>query len=150
MINNAESYTKIVTTHISRLNFAIEKLSEFMPVDDKDVANLSDQQFMYFEVLTTRFSKLQDYLGSKIFDLVLLKSRENTNGLSMIDKLNQLEKIGAIESVEFWDQLRDLRNHLTHEYPDNPELTSRYLNKTYSLSKELIQLSNKMIEILIR
>lgn len=117
-----------------------------MPIDQSGVENMSDQNFMYFEVLTNRFGKLQDYLGSKIFYLCLEVHKENTNNLSMIDKLNRLEKIGVIDNAEFWDELRELRTHLTHEYPDHPELTAKYLNYTYKLAPQLIKLTANIID----
>lgn len=148
MTENIQSYMNIVNTHTKRLQFALDGLSQYVPFTDELISNMSDIQFMYFEVLTNRFSKLQDYLGNKIFDLVLERYKEDIQGMSMIDKLNRLEKIGIIDSAEFWDQLRDLRNHLTHEYPDHPELTAKYLNKTFSLSTPLINLATKMVSVL--
>lgn len=148
MNSTTQQYTDIALTHIKRLNFALEHLKSIMPVDENSVTNMTDQQFMYFEVLTNRFGKLQDYLGNKIFDLCLEVHKESTHGMSMIDKLNKLEKIGIINDAELWDQLRDLRNHLTHEYPNHPELTAKYLNYTYKLAPQLIDLTHKIISSL--
>lgn len=45
-----------------------------------------------------------------------------------IDNLNILEKNGAIDSAEKWQELRNLRNKLAHEYPENTEQTVEVLN----------------------
>lgn len=148
MNNNFSGYVGIVDIHIKRLEFALSHLKNIMPVDESGIKNMSDEAFMYFEVLTNRFSKLQDYLGGKIFDLCLQINKENYTNMSMIDKLNKLEKIGVIESVELWDELRELRNHLTHEYPNHPEITAKYLNYTYNLSPQLISLAKYTISLL--
>jgi hypothetical protein len=39
----------------------------------------------------------------------------------MIDKLNRLERLGFIR-LDDWLQLRDLRNRLSHEYPEQADL----------------------------
>ncbi len=41
--------------------------------------------------------------------------------------------------------MRDSRNHLSHEYPDNPELTAINLNVAYGLSTKLINNLNKFV-----
>lgn len=39
----------------------------------------------------------------------------------MIDKLNRLERLGFIR-LDDWLQWRDLRNRLSHEYPEHADL----------------------------
>ncbi len=148
MKSTYEPFVNIAQTHVKRLQFALDHLKEIMPINQDNIRSMSDLEFMYFEVLTNRFSKLQDYLGAKIFDICLEAHKEPSLGMSMIDKLNKLEKIGIIDSAEFWDELRDLRNHLTHEYPNHPELTAKYLNYTYRLSPRLIALTEVIIKSL--
>ena len=46
----------------------------------------------------------------------------------MIDKLNRLEKLGYLESVDQWNQLRIVRNHFAHDYPSDDALKAAYLN----------------------
>ncbi len=41
--------------------------------------------------------------------------------LTVMDKLNRAEKLGLLYSVDQWQRLRELRNQITHVYPDNPE-----------------------------
>lgn len=148
MKDSYQPYVNIAQIHVKRLEFALDHLKNIMPIDQDHIQSMSDLEFMYFEVLTNRFSKLQDYLGAKIFDICLEAHKESSLGMSMIDKLNKLEKIRIIDNAEFWDELRELRNHLTHEYPDHPELTAKYLNYTYRLSPRLIALTELIIKSL--
>ena len=46
----------------------------------------------------------------------------------MLDKLNRLEKLGFLGSVEHWQSLRVIRNRLTHDYPTDDALKAAYLN----------------------
>jgi hypothetical protein len=49
-----------------------------------------------------------------------------------------LEKIGAIASAQQWLFLREIRNTLSHDYPDDPQLQADMLNKSYSLATQLL------------
>ncbi|MHB8849396.1 MAG: hypothetical protein ACYC43_13265, partial [Burkholderiales bacterium] len=57
---------------------------------------------------------------------------------AFLDKLNRLEKIGAIPSAERWLLLREMRNQFSHDYPDDPALQSAMLNKAYELANDLL------------
>ena len=40
---------------------------------------------------------------------------------TLIDRLNQLERLGLLEDAQSWLVWRNLRNRLVHEYVKNPE-----------------------------
>ena len=141
-----ESLIKIAQIHKEHLQFAIKSLADIFPISAEKVANVNEQEFLLLELLTGRFAKLQDFLGAKLIDAFLDSAGEVTEGLTMIDKVNKLEKFGIIENSDEWLVMRQLRNHLSHEYPDQPILTAEYLNQTYTLSKKLIQLADTIIE----
>ena len=64
------------------------------------------------------FSKLQDKIGAKLFRKTLYKLKEIDNeDLPMIDILNILEKLNILNNTIKWDELREIRNSLAHEYP---------------------------------
>ncbi len=68
------------------------------------------------------YIKIQDKLGASLFRKLLFALREIDNeNLSMIDILNLLEKLEIIKSVNEWDQLREIRNIIAHEYPSDIE-----------------------------
>jgi hypothetical protein len=58
----------------------------------------------------------------------------------MIDKLNKLEKLSIIENSSLWFELREIRNHISHEYPDNPSATAKYLNQLYVAIPKLLSI----------
>ena len=64
------------------------------------------------------FSKLQDKIGAKLFKKTLYELKEiDSFSIGMIDVLNLLEKLEIIEDATDWDNLREIRNILAHEYP---------------------------------
>lgn len=95
--------------------------------------------------MTNRFSKLQDMIGTKIFHLFFDTVGENDEHLSMLDKLHKLEKLSILSNKNIWLQIKELRNHLAHEYPDQPGLTAEFLNQTHALSYTLINIWHTLL-----
>ena len=83
----------------------------------------------------TRFSKLQDTMEMKLFPAVLELTRESGELSAFIDKLNRLEKIGAIGSAQQWLTLREMRNQFAHDYPEDPEIQASLLNRAFDLAE---------------
>ena len=63
-----------------------------------------------------RFASIQDFLGGKIFSLLLeIAGIGNTK---MSEVLSNIEKENIIDSLENWIELREVRNELEHDYPE--------------------------------
>ncbi|MFQ3598949.1 MAG: hypothetical protein SNJ66_11500 [Chloroherpetonaceae bacterium] len=63
-----------------------------------------------------RFSSMQDYLGAKIFPITLALAGINSEKMS--DVLYHIEKEQLIDNLDTWLALRNTRNFLEHDYPD--------------------------------
>lgn len=66
-----------------------------------------------------RFASVQDFLGAKIFSLLL-----DVSGISytkMSEVLYHIEKESIVDSLGNWIELREVRNELEHDYPDELE-----------------------------
>ena len=133
-----DSIFKIAEIHAQHINFAIETLRARFPLSPDDVQAMSRDDVIFFDFFINRFSKLQDFMGAKIFPAVLEFAGESVELTSIIDKLHRLEKIGAIRDINKWEELRKIRNHLSHEYPDEPALTATYLNEAFNLATYLL------------
>ncbi len=135
------SYHVILETckrHADRLQWAKFALTKHFPLSAERMAQLSDQEIAILDQFSTRFAKLQDAMGAKLFPAVLELTKEPENLPAFIDKLNRLEQIGAIPSAEDWLMLREMRNEFSHDYPDNPALQSAMLNKAFTLADTLL------------
>ena len=55
-----------------------------------------------------------------------------------LDILNRLEQLGAIESAYSWQELRDIRNDIAHEYPENTNENIQSLNELYIKTADLL------------
>lgn len=133
------SVIKTANLHAKRLQFAMDKLQPLMPISGTRFAQLSEQEILLWELFSSRFSKLQDLMGAKLFSLILELSEEPGESDTFIDKLNLLEKIGLIPDARKWRELREIRNHLSHEYPDDPEKNATYLNQAFAIAPYLLQ-----------
>jgi uncharacterized protein with HEPN domain len=58
----------------------------------------------------------------------------------MLDKIHKLERLEIIENALIWKEMRNVRNHVTHEYPDHPHFTAADLNKIIMLAPELLKI----------
>lgn len=72
-----------------------------------------------------RFSSIQDFLGAKIFALLLEVAGINSSKMSEV--LFNIEKEQIIDSLNSWIELREIRNDLEHDYPEELEEALRDL-----------------------
>jgi hypothetical protein len=70
-----------------------------------------------FDAYLKRFSSLQDFLGAKIFPLLIDIS--GIGSTKMTEVLYHAEKEGLIDDLNTWISLREARNELEHDYPDD-------------------------------
>ena len=84
-----------------------------------------------------RFTKLQDTMGSRLFPAILQYLTEQFEDRPMLDKLNRLEKLGFIDSVEKWQTVRNIRNKFAHDYPDDPDKNAAQLNLAFESVSDL-------------
>ncbi len=67
-----------------------------------------------FEALASRFARLVDIMTQKVFRAIEAVELED-NG-TLIDRFNRMEKRRIIKNAETWQDIRDLRNQIAHEY----------------------------------
>lgn len=144
------SLLKIAEAHAYRLSYAISQLKNKVPISKDAIANMTNEEIPIFELYISRFSKLQDFMGATLFDAVLEKGGEQTDRMTFIDKLHKLEKLELIPDATKWKQMRELRNHLAHEYPEHPEITATFFNQAYALGPTLLLCLDNMSRYLQR
>ncbi|WP_200238756.1 hypothetical protein [Thiohalocapsa halophila] len=94
------------------------------------VQHLTSDRLRILDQLAYRFGKLQDTLGLRVLPGILDLSEEPfLDATPFAQKLQRLERLGAIPSVDQWRLLRELRNQLAHEYIDAPSLKAAALTR---------------------
>jgi hypothetical protein len=143
-MNATAEIIKIADIHVQRIELALKHVKHLFPITQEHITDMPDDDFVWLELLINRFGKLQDIIGAKIIDRFLEKEAENIEYLSTLDKVNKLEKLGIIKNASTWQEMRNARNHISHEYPEHPELRALYLNKIYQLLPELLAIWHKL------
>jgi len=115
--------------HLHHLNHALAAIGPSLPMSADRLAALDDESVQDWDQLILRFTKLQDTLGARLFSAALDVLQEPFEDRPMLDKLNRLEKLGYLGSVEQWHALRVIRNRFAHDYPQDDALKAAYLNE---------------------
>jgi hypothetical protein len=140
-MNRIEKLDSIRTTagiHADRIKIAFKHLHSLLPFTADNIQTITEEDLGFLELLTSRFAKLQDLIGSKIFPLLLDLAQENIQELSTLDRLNKLEKLGLLPSAKEWIDMRTIRNLVTHEYPDQPQVMAEQLDKIINEAQRLL------------
>lgn len=131
-----KDYEKIADIHAKRLSDAIQKTVHLFPLKVSLFPTMKVDDVAFLDMITTRFGKLQDIIGAKIFSLILDILGENA--VSFRDKLNTLEKLNILEDASWWMDLREIRNQLTRDYPDDYDSLVKHLNDLIPHAKNLL------------
>ena len=118
----------------------LDRLFKIIEIDYQDLKNLEIDEKLFENIEKSRiissflfnFLKIQDMLGAKFFKELLYELKEiEEKHLPMLDILYKLERLNIIGNIEEWDEIREVRNFITHEYPLNE-------NRINTLKKALI------------
>ncbi|RKZ54036.1 MAG: hypothetical protein DRR08_26845 [Candidatus Parabeggiatoa sp. nov. 2] len=77
---------------------------------------LKPEEKAILDAYLKRFASMQDFLGAKIFPLLIEIS--GIGGNKMTEILYMIEKESIIDSLDNWIELREIRNELEHDYPE--------------------------------
>ncbi len=139
---------KEIDLHIKRVNAILSEIESLFPLKTKDFENInilkSIDSFIY------RFIKIQDKMGDKLFPAVLESLQEYKYNMPFIDILNKLEKLELLPSADEWIDFRNLRNTLTHEYPDNEDEIIEAIKLAVVVYKKMITIYSEMINYVQR
>ena len=102
-----KDYKHLIDTMITQKNIYQPDIFNALEVQEKAI----------LDAYLKRFASVQDFLGAKIF-APLLEIAGISNG-KMSEVLYQVEKEEIIDSLGNWIELREIRNGLEHDYPEN-------------------------------
>jgi len=103
------------------------------------VAVVDSERRRWLDQTAYRFMKLQDSLGEKVLPGLLAATLDPLPPeATFAERLQRLERLGALPSVERWRLLGEVRNSLTHEYAEHPELQAAALTRLVSGARELM------------
>lgn len=110
----------IIDTTFLNLKRASTTLNQIKKFNLEDSLIEDDNEIIKtIDAFIFRYTKLQDFVGDKLFKRLLAAIGEYKSNMSYVDILDKLEKLEIISSSSNWIKFRQLRNQLTHEYPDD-------------------------------
>jgi len=136
-----EDYLKIAQKQVVVLQKALRTLK------NREIDLENEETIFIVDSLLFRFSKLQDFLGQKIFRIFL--EYQGIGLSSFYDVLKELEKEEILD-IDLWGSLREIRNELAHEYPDKEEIEEKIvfiISKVNDLIKVYEKIKDKFYEI---
>jgi len=134
-----QTYFEEALKHIELIEESLDVLK--LPI--KNYEALTQLQRFALNALIFRFSKLQDLIGSKIFRNYLDFSGFNLADKTFFDILKEIEKENIVD-IDSWDELRELRNKIAHDYPQEIDEMIQSINLFIQKSSELISISKKL------
>jgi len=123
-----EFYLGLVEKSLNDFKKYKNKISFFLPITFENYEELNENFSDTLDAIAFRFSKIQSILGEKVFKLFLEELGYIVEEKSFLDILNELEKLNIIER-KTWIKLREIRNRVSHEYPDEIEEIIENLEK---------------------
>ncbi len=127
--------------HIALIDESLEVLEQKIPIKEYEALNQLER--FALNALIFRFSKLQDLIGVKIFRTYLDFSGFEIREKSFFDILREIEKENIID-IDSWSELRELRNKIAHEYPEEIDEIVESINLFIEKSSELVVVSNRL------
>ncbi|MDE1947003.1 MAG: hypothetical protein KGI35_00150 [Burkholderiales bacterium] len=102
---------------------------------------IDSQQRRLLDQAAYRFMKLQDSLGEKVLPgLLELTLDPLPPQATFNEKLQRLERLGAVNSADTWRLLREVRNSLALEYSENPALQAAAVTRRVGGIAQLLTL----------
>ena len=89
------------------------------------------------------FGRLQDTVGDKFLP-ALLTALNETPGAA-IDNLDKAEKLGLIQSVDAWVEMRRLRNQMVHDYVEDMQVLSSALRSGHDFVPASVEAARRCI-----
>ncbi len=123
--------------HAQVLSDAVAALPEVFNAEMAATVNADRRRWL--DQAAYRFMKLQDSLGEKVLPGLLAATLDPLPpDATFAERLQRLERLGALPSVGRWRLLREVRNSLAHEYPEHPELQAAALTRLVGGARELL------------
>ena len=90
-------------------------------------------------------TKLQDVISVQVFRRFALEVlHEPVESLPIIDILNLLERYGYLSSAMRWQEIREVRNQITHEYRLDPDELIITLEIAFGMVSEMSQILDQI------
>ncbi len=108
----------VLDKQFSKIELIVSEIKSFLPLKTENMEDIN--RIKTIDSFIYRFGKIQDIMGEKLFPAFLEQLQEYNASMPLIDILHKLEKLNVLNTDD-WIKIRQIRNIMTHEYPDNTD-----------------------------
>jgi len=130
--------------HLGRMReyllYSLAQIEKLMPV--QEWACLQPDQHESLAAFRVRFSEFQEHMG-KTMKAVALEEEKPSEPFTAV--LLYMEKLGCLDSVDRWKEIRELRNAVNHEYEDNPQTLHAFFEAMLGSAPELLRWHDQLL-----
>ena len=116
------------------LRYSVTQVTALLPIEHWQ--SLLPDQHETLAAFRIRFGEYQEHMG-KTMKAVAVEEEKPTEPFTAV--LLYMEKLGCIDSVNRWKEIRELRNAVNHEYEDDPELLHEFFEQMIQAAPELLR-----------
>jgi hypothetical protein len=124
--------------HLARmrdyLSYSIDQVAVLLPIQNWQA--LQPDQHETLAAFRIRFSEYQEHMG-KTMKAVAVEEEKPSEPFTAV--LLYMEKLGCIDSVDRWKDIRELRNAVNHEYEDDPAVLHEFFEQMIQAAPELLR-----------
>ncbi len=124
--------------HLARmreyLSYSIAQVTAVLPIQDWQV--LQPDQHETLAAFRIRFSEYQEHMG-KAMKAVAVEEEKPSEPFTAV--LLYMEKLGCIDTVNRWKEIRELRNAVNHEDEDDPAVLHEFFAQMIQATPELLR-----------
>ena len=128
-----------------RLATSMERVQAILPLRAESITRLTEDEEERIDAFLFRFSSLASIVQDQVGRALLLAEEEDLSRSSRKDQRLLLEKLGALDETVSFGEVAELRNHLSHSYPGDPERQADVMNTVAERSINLISAFNGML-----
>ena len=130
--------------HLARMReylmYSTEQVRQLLPISDW--AGLQPDQHESLAAFRVRFSEFQEHMG-KTMKAVALEEEKPSEPFTAV--LLYMEKLGCLDSVDRWKDIRELRNAVNHEYEDDPQTLHDFFEAMLASAPELLRWHEQLL-----
>lgn len=124
--------------HLARtrdyLSYSIDQVAALLPIQDWQA--LQPDQHETLAAFRIRYSEYQEHMG-KTMKAVAIEEEKPSEPFTAV--LLYMEKLGCIDSVDRWKDIRELRNAVNHEYEDDPAVLHEFFEQMIQAAPDLLR-----------
>lgn len=135
--------------HLARMRqylaYSSDQIQKLLPMTDW--ALLQPDQHESLAAFRVRFSEFQEHMG-KTMKAVALEEEKPSEPFTAV--LLYMEKLGCLDSVDRWKDIRELRNAVNHEYEDDLQTLHDFFIAMMASTPELLRWHEQLLDFCTR